>query len=181
MNTPGARSRLRDIMTDSNGAQLLDNYTECASSGHGAIANQCFQFIRQFQVLPPEDVRVPGCNPNDVALFVSAQETFYTRCVKDLSIITTILHRRFHCCRNVSCSSHNPYRYMAASNRLDILITILEWIVSEYVLVPIPNSYDTRRLCMARYDQFPYKGLLAQAYNLRLYQSNVHLRKSAFF
>ena len=57
------------------------------------------------------------------------------------------------------------------------MITILEWIVSEYVVVPISNSYnssDPRRLCMARYDQFPYESLLAQAYNLRLYQSTVH-------
>ena len=66
---------------------------------------------------------------------------------------------------------------MVASRRLDALITILECIVSEYVVVPISNSYnssDPRRLCMARYDQFPYEGLLAQAYNLRLYQSDVH-------
>jgi len=69
---------------------------------------------------------------------------------------------------------------VVASRRLDALITILEWIVSEYVVVPISNSYnssDPRRLCMARYDQFPYEGLLAQAYNLRLYQSDVHLTR----
>jgi len=67
---------------------------------------------------------------------------------------------------------------MVASRRLDALITILEWIFSEYVVVLISNFYnssDSRRLCMARYDEFPYEGLLAQAYNLRLYQSGTHL------
>jgi hypothetical protein len=67
---------------------------------------------------------------------------------------------------------------MVARRCLDALITILEWIVSEYVVVLISNSSDSsdpRRLCMARYDQFPYEGLLAQAYNLRLYQSGIHL------
>ena len=33
---------------------------------------------------------------------------------------------------------------------------------------------DTRHMCMARYDQYPYEHLLAQAYNLKFIQSHDH-------
>lgn len=77
LTTEGVRSRLREIMRDSNGAQLRDNYIEYAASGYGTIANQCLQYIRQSQVLHPNDVSVPGCNPNDIALFFVDQDAFY--------------------------------------------------------------------------------------------------------
>jgi hypothetical protein len=180
LSTPGVQSKIRDSLLDSNGAQLLDNYAEYAASEHERSSNPCYQYSRQSPMVQPDVDRIHRCNPNDLALFFSAQETFYRRCIHDLNIVTTIMHRKYHCCRRVCGSSHNPYRYVVASRRLIALITILEWIVSEYVVASISNPYnssDPRRLCMALYDQFPYEGLLARAYNLRLFQRNTHLTK----
>ena len=176
LRTPGVLAKLRDLLSDSTGIPLRDNQAEYVASEYGQLANPCYPSIRQIQLLQSADVRVHGCNPNDLALFFGAQETFYRRCIQDLSTVASIMHRKYHCCRSICCRSHNPYRYVVASRRLDAMITILEWIVSEYVMFPISNSYnssDPRRLIMARYDQFPYEGLLAQAYNLRLSVSNI--------
>ena len=109
ISTPGVPATLRDILSDSNGAQLRDNQAEYAASEYGHLANPCYPYIRQFKLLQSDEVRVHGCNPNDLALFFSAQETFYRRCIQDLSTVTSIVHRKYHSCSSVCCNSHNPY------------------------------------------------------------------------
>ena len=109
ISTPDVPTTLRDILSDSNGAQLRDNQAEYAASEYGHLANPCFPYIRQFQLLQPDEVRVHGCNSNDLALFFSAQKTFYRRCIQDLSTVTSIVHRKYHSCSSVCCNSHNPY------------------------------------------------------------------------
>jgi hypothetical protein len=105
VNTTGVQAKLRDILSDSNGAQLRDNHAEYAASEYGHLAIPCYPYLRQFQPLQPDDVRVHGCNPNDLALFFSAQETFYRRCIQDLTTVTSIMHRKHHCCRRICCHS----------------------------------------------------------------------------
>ena len=95
VNTTGAQAKLRDILSDSNGAQLRDNYAEYAVSEYGHLVNPCYPYLRQFPPLQPDDVRVHGCNPNDIALFFSNQDTFYRRYTQDLATVTSILHRKY--------------------------------------------------------------------------------------
>jgi len=64
ISTSCVQAQLRDILSDSNGAQLRDN---------GHLVNPCYPYIRQFQLLQPDAVRIDGCNPHDLALFFSAQ------------------------------------------------------------------------------------------------------------
>ena len=87
LRTPGVQAKLRDILADSTGTPLCDNQAKHVVSEYGHLANPCYPYIRQIQPLQPDDVRVHGCNPNDLALFFSAQETFYRRCVTSQHIL----------------------------------------------------------------------------------------------
>jgi len=71
MTTPGVKAKLRDLISDSNGARLCDNQAAYAASEYGQLANPCYPYIRQFRMLQPDEVRVHGCNPNDLALLFS--------------------------------------------------------------------------------------------------------------
>jgi hypothetical protein len=85
VNTTGVQVKLRDILSDSNGAQLRDNHAEYDASEYGHLAYPCYPYIRQFQPLQLDAVRIDGCHPIDLALFFSSQETFYRRCIQDLA------------------------------------------------------------------------------------------------
>ena len=138
-----------------------------------SMVSPCHQFTRPPHT--PIEITVKA-HAEDVALFWSDQSQFYSRCLKDLDSLTKILHSRYYCCIHICRESQNVQRHMVATYRLDDIITILEWIVSEYVVIKPSgtNISDYRRLGMSRYDDYAFEALLARAYNLRILQSQEH-------
>ena len=53
------------------------------------------------------------------------------------------------------------------------MAAMLKWIICVYDLIPTVYA-PLRPLCMARYDDHPYEGLLARIHNLRFLQSRAH-------
>ena len=159
---------------------ISDNYLEYSGSPR-SLESSCYNYIRQFQT--PVDCPV-SASSNDFALFCTHQDEFYQRLVTDLDLLTFFLHRRYFCCVSICRDSQNTFRYMVALSRLDDIIAILAWIVSEYVVVRLHGMVrlhgppNTGRVCMSRYDQHPYEHLLARAYNLRFMQSHDHTSSS---
>ena len=150
---------------------IADNFLEYSGSLPRSLESRCYDYIRPFQT--PIDCPVPASSA-DFAMFCTHQADFYQRLVNDLDILTLFLHRRYFCCVSICRDSQNTFRYMVALSRLDDIITILVWIVSEYVMKQMNGISHVRRVCMARYDQYPYEHLLARAYNLRFMQSHEH-------
>ena len=137
------------------------------------MISPCYHFTRPPHT--PIEITVHA-HADDVSLFWSDQSQFYSRCVKDLDSLTKILHSRYYCCIHICRESQNVQRHMVATLRLDDIITFLEWIVSQYVVIK-PTGIDIsdrRRLGMSRYDDHAYEALLARAYNLRILQSHEH-------
>jgi len=173
------RETRRLIQLVINGVPLDDNFAEYLHSGRGDIrAVWCFTPVSQ--VLSPAQDPIPtlpfGSNHQDF-YFLHTNEAGFFQCVcTDLEVIARILYRGKNCCFLVSLTSYGPYRYMAAMERLDDIIAILAWIVSEFHEV---NTYHPRtnavmRAWVSRFSSHPYELLLARAYNLRLYQSGEH-------
>jgi len=170
----GVAETLAPMMTDVHGQSFPDNFLEYDHSAEYNTKSRCYQHTRLNHI--PIQITVQA-HSDDIALFWIDQSNFYSRCVTDLNSLTKILHSRYHCCVHTCRESQNVQRHLIATCRLDDIIKILEWIVSQFVMIK-PSaivSEDRRRLGMARYDDFPYEALLARAYNLRILQSQEHI------
>jgi hypothetical protein len=149
----GVAETLAPMMTDVYGQSFPDNFLEYDQSSEYSTKSRCYQHTRLNHI--PIQITVQA-HSDDIALFWIDQSNFYSRCVTDLDSLTKILHSRYHCCVHTCRESQNVQRHLIATCRLDDIIKILEWIVSQFVMIK-PSaivSEDRRRLGMARYDDF---------------------------
>jgi hypothetical protein len=137
----GVSALLSSLLQDVNGLPFRDNLLEYVqyvqSLPNSSMVSPCYQFTRPPHT--PIEITVYA-HADDVALFWSDESKFYYRCVKDLDSLTKILHSRYYCCIHICRESQNVQRHMVATLRLDDIITFLEWIVSQYVVIK-PSGY----------------------------------------
>lgn len=166
------RRSLKKQQLDFNRVPTQDNQLEYDASQ--SILVPSIPLLRERpETVPDQVLDIPGANVQDIHLFYSNRAHFYQRYSTDLDLLTSILHRRYYCCRLINEATRNHFVYMMALERRDNMAALLKWIVCVYDL--ILTIYDAQRpLCMARYDDYPYEGLLARIYNLRLLQSGAH-------
>ena len=122
----------------------------------------------------PLIIDCPSANPMAIDLLVRDQGSLYHQTIMDLDVLTEILHPQKHCCASVNMASYNPTKYSQARQHLNDKISLLQWMVGQFVTVPCTYLNRERQVCLARFDQYPYEDLLARAYNLRMIQIADH-------
>ena len=174
-------TRGRDVSTRGRDATVKrDNYFEYHRSREGLVPTPTTRSFIHDEVarVDPLIIDCPAANPTDIAQFQADEDEFYSRSVSDMTLLQKLLHRRHNCCMSVFRVSHNEFSSERILERLDDLISILSWIVSEFVHVPAlhPDRDGTIYVSVSRYDRHPYEDLLGWAYNLRLLQTKEHRR-----
>jgi hypothetical protein len=196
--TTTLKDTLQHQLQDIHGDPFPDNFKEYEFSVHNPlqVAVQPRSYVQAPHVSDgPLVVDCPAANPTDIALFIADEHGFYHRSVEDLDELTTILHQQKHCCRSISAVSYGPLRYDKANECLDDKISILAWVVSEFISIRVPyrefqpahdrvahdrviqrNLHHDHMITVrvAKFNQYPYEELLARAYSLRLLHTAEH-------
>ena len=107
------RRELKERQLDFNRVPTQDNQVEFDASQ--SILVQSIPLLRDRpEIVHDQILDIPGESVHDIHLFYSDRDQFYQRYLIDLNLLTSILHRRYYCCRSINESTRNHFVYMLA-------------------------------------------------------------------